>query len=1734
MARSDSDAASAGAGPAGGGEDGGSEHSGSGAGGEAAGRRASKKQSRRGSGLSNFGGMRVRPRGVSLGGSHVGGSGGSASSLQLSAPGEGGQESPGGSGAGGGVTPSPQLTPRIGEGGAEEGASMRGAENLRAEYAEAVEHISKFESKSHVERRYNVRTGVHGGDAASLGWLLSAATGLIVGIASYAIHLVTAKLTKLKFEYANEYVSPGAAGGGGHHRLLRRLLGGDDGDVGDHEEPNLALGYLVYAAALMLLTLPGVAMVLWRPQAESSGIPGVIAYVNGVRMEKHVDWQTGLATLVGVTFAVSSGLACGPEGPVIHIGACVGRAVCSFFPKLRSSGHMLRNMVALGAGAGVAAAFLAPASGVALVLEELAYVSVEELHKTFLACVVAYWTSYWLQAAQAGDTTLSVEFDVANIGEHPECFYTWWAVPIFMLLGAICGLLGALFNWGVMRINAWRMEHIKHHMHVRRTLEVLAVGLLTATIFVWAPSLFPCRERTAEVIYDKAIGESFCPNVNVENQLLERVTFPSSALFNQTIPVEEGPYVAKAGHYEYADGWRETHIESHVLSQYTCEDGEYNAMASLLFVPAPEAIKLLFSAGLTRAVPWLETLTAFVLYFLMALITVGVALPTGMVVPNIFMGACVGRLLALGCVELGFSVEPGVMAIVGSAAMMAGSGRIMLFLTILMVELTSALLLAPPIACATISAVIVGNLFNEGLYHEFIHLKRLPVVGDHPNGLQERACVNDAMSHPATCMRDTDSVQEALEAKAKTTHNGFPVVDCDGALVGVVSTSMLEHKRADPDAIVADVMDGSPVAVRPGDALGRAVRLYRRLGLRHLPVVNSKWVPIGMITRKNLMPWVVDDSDGRHFKFDGLEDGAEVAEGVLPDTSLHMSLEAVCAVPARDSPQKHAAARAAALRAAEAATERLVKFDPRNGLPPEAEAGYCLSAAMRGQAPPRLTKANLSVYRLHSAWWWRAAVVAAAVLLAALSLWEKPRPVGMLQHWSPSTDAWLFLAELGLLGVRFADALMRRRVGQGDGRWAKLELALLVYAIAEGAILLIVHAADAEHESYTLWRPGRFIRAALLATVTARSRFVTTATARVAPAVGRVLAVVFSLILLFALIGYAAFSGLRDSDGFVFGEFETFSDALESVAVASTLSNFPAVMMPSYGESWGNALFFIALLAATAFVLANFVDAAAYATLMDACQWRALEQNTIRRNVVTEIFEELSKGHSGLPLPSWRGVFANLMVAEPRLARLDAAAGSAGLGAQTPPLADVLFVAAYNGGASLPLAGSNGSVSLPVAGHRSLSADATLTLEQFCTLVDLLEHPLALEPAVGSPSRPTPQRAEQLEGLRDLVRRNVFDIIVVCFLIVQAAVMGARVTGTNRGKSLAGVNAVSFIFSCLFMLELGMRLAARTHAALRGSLWGLADAAAIVGSFIWDLALLAGAPASLNFLPLLRFVGFLRKATKIKGFRTLGRACASLGGVLGAFTLSLGGLLHLFALLGMAIFRNAIKILPEEADLVVYCDRGLPPSELPYLGRAAEREAACTHVETGEWLDTSDEVMVAELLEAAAQRPCWAHYSLGGEGAVPCEALNPALGGTAYEAGGFYRNSFVDWPSSMVTLFELLAVHNWHVLKEGIAASTSDAAQLFFFAFYAVCALLSTRVLFAFVFDAFLTEFAAVRLGTVKAAAERAEALQERLAVAQAALAEKASPGGGWRRWIVSPRPREAGEQARLQRLSLA
>src|SRR5690606_41521828 len=67
---------------------------------------------------------------------------------------------------------------------------------------------------------------------------------------------------------------------------------------------------------------------------------------------------------------------------------------------------------------------------------------------------------------------------------------------------------------------------------------------------------------------------------------------------------------------------------------------------------------------------------------------------------------------------------------------------------------------------------------------------------------------------------------------------GRPVVDADGALVGVVTASDLARGDG-PDRTAADVMTPRPVTVTPGTPVSRALERMAALGVGRLPVVDE-------------------------------------------------------------------------------------------------------------------------------------------------------------------------------------------------------------------------------------------------------------------------------------------------------------------------------------------------------------------------------------------------------------------------------------------------------------------------------------------------------------------------------------------------------------------------------------------------------------------------------------------------------------------------------------------------------------------------------------------------------------------------------------------------------------------------------------------------------------------------------------------------------------------------------
>jgi chloride channel 7 len=111
--------------------------------------------------------------------------------------------------------------------------------------------------------------------------------------------------------------------------------------------------------------------------------------------------------------AVATGMFLGQEGPMVTMGATVGRAVSGmsnkalglelpFFARLRNPKDR-RDFVAAGAGAGVAAAFASPVGGLLFSMEEVAsFWSHIMTWQVFFCCMVASITTNVLKAADVG------------------------------------------------------------------------------------------------------------------------------------------------------------------------------------------------------------------------------------------------------------------------------------------------------------------------------------------------------------------------------------------------------------------------------------------------------------------------------------------------------------------------------------------------------------------------------------------------------------------------------------------------------------------------------------------------------------------------------------------------------------------------------------------------------------------------------------------------------------------------------------------------------------------------------------------------------------------------------------------------------------------------------------------------------------------------------------------------------------------------------------------------------------------------------------------------------------------------------------------------------------------------------------------------------------------------------------------------------------------------------------
>ncbi|WJZ87076.1 hypothetical protein VitviT2T_006481 [Vitis vinifera] len=634
-------------------------------------------------------------------------------------------------------------------------------------------------------------------------------------------------------------------------------------------------GFLVYILFNLLLVFSSVYIVTqFAPAAAGSGIPEIKGYLNGVDTHGILLFRTLIGKIFGSIGSVGGGLALGKEGPLVHTGACIASLfgqggstkyhLSSRWLQVFKSDRDRRDLVTCGCAAGVAAAFRAPVGGVLFALEEVtSWWRSQLMWRVFftsaVVAVVVRTAMGWCKSGKCGHFG-SGGFIIWDISDGQEDYSFEELLPM-AIIGVIGGLLGALFNQLTIYITYWRRNYLHKKGSRVKMIEVCLVSLITSVISFGLPLLRKC---------------SPCPEVELNSGI--------------ECPRPPGMY----GNY---------------VNFYCDKDNEYNDLATIFFNTQDDAIRNLFSAKTIHEYSAQSLLTFLVMFYSLAVLTFGTAVPAGQFVPGIMIGSTYGRLVGMFVVNFykKLNIEEGTYALLGAASFLGGSMRMTVSLCVIMVEITNNLKLLPLIMLVLLISKAVGDAFNEGLYEEQARLRGIPLLESRPKYQMRKMTAKEACGNKKVVyFPRVVKVADVVSILRSNEHNGFPVIDHtrngESLVIGLMLRSHLlvllqskvdfQHSPlpSDPrgggkpirhnftefakpvsskgisiDDIhlssddlemyidLAPFLNPSPYVVPEDMSLSKVYNLFRQLGLRHILVVPRASRVIGLITRKDLL-----------------------------------------------------------------------------------------------------------------------------------------------------------------------------------------------------------------------------------------------------------------------------------------------------------------------------------------------------------------------------------------------------------------------------------------------------------------------------------------------------------------------------------------------------------------------------------------------------------------------------------------------------------------------------------------------------------------------------------------------------------------------------------------------------------------------------------------------------------------------------------------------------------------
>ncbi|NHJ12319.1 MAG: chloride channel protein [Candidatus Thorarchaeota archaeon] len=278
------------------------------------------------------------------------------------------------------------------------------------------------------------------------------------------------------------------------------------------------------------------------------------------------------------------------------------------------------------------------------------------------------------------------------------------------------------------------------------------------------------------------------------------------------------------------------------------------------YFPAIVGLGYAFTDAILIGTVTLGALLAF--GFLKALatsFTLGSGGSGGVFAPTLTIGAAFG-----GALGLVFSVlfpwavaQPMAFALVGMAALFAGTARAPITCIVILMEMTNDYSLILPLMISVSASFLIASLLDdESIYTLKLARRGITIRQGAHIGALKAIGVEEVMTTSPTILRPSMSRQDVLNIIDKTQHTKYPVVDINGNVVGTLIAEDLHHDvEGIPEPTVEDLMNSNFLHLAPICTMDSVLSAMMKRGEGHAVIVNpdEPTKMLGFVTKADVL-----------------------------------------------------------------------------------------------------------------------------------------------------------------------------------------------------------------------------------------------------------------------------------------------------------------------------------------------------------------------------------------------------------------------------------------------------------------------------------------------------------------------------------------------------------------------------------------------------------------------------------------------------------------------------------------------------------------------------------------------------------------------------------------------------------------------------------------------------------------------------------------------------------------